>query len=151
MYDYANEVQYILLILLMYSRSKLSSGIVNIRCWLLAWKQRVLNVYREQGFLALFWFGPSPSSPSPISKLDRKHTGRLSKRDNLLTGEGWGAESYDREKAWSSINQSLLSAWGGRLYIHINESIFSLILMWRLTFCCKSVYKRAHKIIGILL
>ncbi len=31
--------------------------------------------------------------PSPVSKLDRRHTGRLTKRDKLLTGdggEGWG-------------------------------------------------------------
>ncbi len=33
---------------------------------------------------------PSPSPPptSPVSKLDRQHTGRPRKRDNLLTGEG---------------------------------------------------------------
>jgi hypothetical protein len=39
--------------------------------------------------------------PSPISKLDRRHTGRLRKRDNLLTwgGGGRGAKSYDCEKA----------------------------------------------------
>ncbi len=28
--------------------------------------------------------------PSPVSKLDRRHTGRLRKRDNLLTEEGGG-------------------------------------------------------------
>ncbi len=36
-----------------------------------------------------------------------QHTGRLKKRDNLLTGEwgreGEGAKSYDGEKAWTSI------------------------------------------------
>ncbi len=57
---------------------------------------------------------PSPPPYSPVSKLDRRHTGRL--LDNLLTGEGGGeeggrgAESYDRKKAWSSINHSILSA-----------------------------------------
>jgi hypothetical protein len=49
----------------------------------------------------------------PVSKLDQKHTGRLRKRDNLLKGEGGGdrrgAKSYDGEKAWSSINHSVLS------------------------------------------
>jgi hypothetical protein len=30
---------------------------------------------------------PTPST-SPVSKLDRRQTGRLRKRDNLLTGEG---------------------------------------------------------------
>jgi hypothetical protein len=50
--------------------------------------------------------------PSPVSKLDRRHTGRLRKRDKLLTGEGGrGAESYDGEKAWSSINHSLFSTF----------------------------------------
>ncbi len=42
--------------------------------------------------------------PSRVSKLDWRYTGRLRKRDNLLTGEeGEGAESYDGEKAWSSV------------------------------------------------
>jgi hypothetical protein len=53
--------------------------------------------------------------PSPVSKLDPRHTGRLRKRDNMLPGKreewgGRGAESYDRKKAWPSINHSLLSA-----------------------------------------
>ncbi len=51
----------------------------------------------------------------PVSKPDRRHTGRLRYRDNLLTGEGeWGrggAKSYDSKKAWSSINPSILSGW----------------------------------------
>jgi hypothetical protein len=54
-----------------------------------------------------------PFPPSPVSKLDRRHTGRLRKRDNLLTreikGVGRGADSCDRKKAWSSINHSILS------------------------------------------
>jgi hypothetical protein len=39
--------------------------------------------------------------PPPISKLDRRHTGRLRKRDNLLTwgGGGRGAKLYECEKA----------------------------------------------------
>jgi hypothetical protein len=46
-------------------------------------------IYKGLGFLAIV--GVSTSSPSPpLSKLDRRHTGRLRKRDNLLTGEGWG-------------------------------------------------------------
>ncbi len=69
---------------------------------------------RRVGFLAVVCFGssPTPLLPSSVSKLDRRHTGRLRKRDNLMTGEwgggGRGAESYDR-KAWSSINHSVLS------------------------------------------
>ncbi len=49
--------------------------------------QRVLNVYRGQGFLAVIRIGFFPT-PSSLSKLDRRRTGRPSKRVNLLTGEG---------------------------------------------------------------
>ena len=41
-------------------------------------------VYRGPGF---FMICPLPPPPSPVSKLDRRHTGRLRKKDNLLTGE----------------------------------------------------------------
>jgi hypothetical protein len=34
------------------------------------------------------WLLPHPLAPSPISKPDRQHIGRLRNRDNLLTGEG---------------------------------------------------------------
>jgi hypothetical protein len=49
--------------------------------------------------------------PSAVSKLDRRHTGRLIKRDKLMTEEGReegerGAESYCK-KAWPSINLSV--------------------------------------------
>jgi hypothetical protein len=59
-----------------------------------------------------------PPPPTPVSRLDRRHTGRLRKRDNLLGGEGgWGgghgAESHDRKKAWYSINYSILSVSRG--------------------------------------
>ncbi len=42
--------------------------------------QRVLNDYREPGFLAFVRFGSSP-----VSKFDRRHTGRLKKRNKFLT------------------------------------------------------------------
>jgi hypothetical protein len=58
-------------------------------------------------------------------KLDRCHTERLRKRDNLLTGGGeWGgggANSYDSEKDWSSISNLILwvqhTIFFGALYI----------------------------------
>ncbi len=57
---------------------------------------------------------PTPTPSSPVSKLYRRHTERLRKRDNLLTregeGGGRGSKSYDSETAWSSINNSILSA-----------------------------------------
>jgi hypothetical protein len=58
----------------------------------------------------IIWLHPHPYPHSSVSKLDRRHLG-----DSLLTGEGkgkgGGAKSYDGEKAWSSINHSILSAW----------------------------------------
>jgi hypothetical protein len=49
----------------------------------------------------------------PVSKLDGRHTGRMRKRDNLLTGEtvrdGGGAKLNDGEKARSSLNHSIIS------------------------------------------
>jgi hypothetical protein len=57
---------------------------------------------------------PPPPSPSPVSRIYLRLTGRLRKGDSLLMGEagevvGRGAESYDRKKAWSSINHSIHS------------------------------------------
>jgi hypothetical protein len=44
-------------------------------------------IYRGPGFLSFVRFGSSPTF-FPVSKLDRRLTGRLRKIDNLLTGEG---------------------------------------------------------------
>ncbi len=41
----------------------------------------------DQAFSQSYDLAPSPPHP-PVSKLDRRHIGRLRKRDNLLTGEG---------------------------------------------------------------
>ncbi len=59
--------------------------------------------------LAILWFGSSttPPPPSPVSKLDRRHTGRPRKRDNLLTGEGWMEQN--QTTVCSSIKHSILS------------------------------------------
>ncbi len=43
-------------------------------------------------FLRSYDSAPRPPPPPPFSKLDRRHTGRLRKRDSLLTGEGAGVE-----------------------------------------------------------
>jgi hypothetical protein len=56
----------------------------------------------------------APPPLPPVSKLDRRHTGRLRKRENLLTrggGGGRGDEPYARRKAWDSINQSIVRAY----------------------------------------
>ncbi len=56
-------------------------------------------IYRGPGFLAVVKFGskPTPYPPSPVSKLDRRHEGRLQMRGNLLMEEG------GRGLAWSRI------------------------------------------------
>jgi hypothetical protein len=43
----------------------------------------------------MIWLHVHPLSP-PVSKRNRRYTGRLKKRDYSLTGEGRG---YDRKKA----------------------------------------------------
>ncbi len=54
-------------------------------------------------FLAV---SPTLSPPPPVRMLNKQHTGRLRKGDNLLTGEGpvggggGGKKSYDGEKAY---------------------------------------------------
>ncbi len=76
------------------------------------------------------------SPPLHVSKLDLRHSGRLRKRDNWLTGGGSGEDkSYDRKKAWSSKNYSILSDlnnvgqknWRNRLTNWIENSILLLI------------------------
>jgi hypothetical protein len=45
-------------------------------------------VYRGPGYLAVLRFGTSPApSPAAVCKLDRRHTGRLRKREDLVTEE----------------------------------------------------------------
>ncbi len=74
------------------------------------------RIYREPGCLAVVWFGSSPTPPPPpVSELDLRLKGRL-KRESTCWLErvgGWGgrgAESYNGEKAWSSINNLKFSA-----------------------------------------
>ncbi len=53
------------------------------------------NAYAEYDPIirAVVWFGSSPSPPSTISKLDRRHTGRLRKKYNLTTRGGGGCRA----------------------------------------------------------
>ncbi len=73
-------------------------------------------ICRGPGFLAVVWFGSFPPPPSPVSKLDRRHIQEDWERETTCWGRGGGgkaigAKSYDGEKAWSSINQSILSVF----------------------------------------
>ncbi len=83
-------------------------------------------IYSGPGFFAVVWFAssPTPSSPppSPVRKLDWRNTGRLRKRDNLLTGEGkkgWGRRQIIRpqESQALSINHSVLSVYGSETFV----------------------------------
>ncbi len=74
-------------------------------------------IYRGPGFLAVIWFG---SSPTDLPHLPSASCPSFSvflhvcRRSSLLTwegGRGWEAKSNDREKAWPSINRSILSGW----------------------------------------
>ncbi len=83
------------------------------RVLLSAWCREYWMIYRGPGFPVFVWFGssPYPPPPSPVSKLDRRHTGILRERENLLAREGGGrgANSYDSKKVCFSMNQSILS------------------------------------------
>jgi hypothetical protein len=65
----------------------------------------------------MIWLLAHPIPPfSLISKLHRRHRGRDKERqlaDRRGGGRG-GAKAYDSEKAWFSINHSILSGGRGR-------------------------------------
>ncbi len=57
-------------------------------------------IYRRQAFSRVR--RPPPPCPSPVSKLDQRHTGRLRKRHNLLMGKG-GEEGVGEEPNQESL------------------------------------------------
>ncbi len=59
------------------------------------WPESIEWFTEGQAFLAVVWFGSSPTLPPLLSKLDRRHAEWMRKKDNLLTGEGgrWWARS----------------------------------------------------------
>ncbi len=66
----------------------------------------------DQAFSPSYYL-PPPPHPPPVSKLDRRQTGRLRKRDNLLIGEGGrGAKSARKPGALKIIQYSLVSPDG---------------------------------------
>ncbi len=81
--------------------------------------------YRLPGFLAVRWFGSTPApSPNPLSsQLGRPATHRKTKEERQLAdgrgeeGGGCGAETYDHNKTWSSINHSNLSGFEKHLWL----------------------------------
>jgi hypothetical protein len=83
-------------------------------------------IYRGPGFLAVIWL----LSATPFSFLYRQRVVFLLSRSSCVLpveltcrkrgrGADWcrGAESYDRENAWPSLNHSILSASSSFLHI----------------------------------
>jgi hypothetical protein len=77
--------------------------------------RKYITIYRGSGFLAIVWFGSSPT-PSP----HLPSASCLSFSDSCVSPVDWvvhtdggewggGAQSYDDEKAWSSLNHSIFS------------------------------------------
>ncbi len=82
--------------------------------WILYWltAKGIEWLIEDQAFLPYRRSSPTPDPLSQVRKLDRRHTGRLRKRNNILLGDGGqggvgGDKSYDGEKAWSSVNHSI--------------------------------------------
>jgi hypothetical protein len=68
-------------------------------------------VYREPGFLALGWFGSSPTPFHPLPSASCLFFSVfLCVTGQAYWWERWGAKSYDGEKDWYSMNHSTLSA-----------------------------------------
>jgi hypothetical protein len=83
-------------------------------------------IYRVLGFLVVIWFGSSPPLPRssascPFLSVFLSVAGRAHWRERG-DGGGGGAKSYDGEKAWSSINHSILSALTNRLNLIHNSA-----------------------------
>ncbi len=55
-----------------------------------------------EGQVSSYDLGPPHPLPSPVRKLDRRHTGKLGKRNNLLTG----GEGVDGGGGWREPNQT---------------------------------------------
>ncbi len=75
-------------------------------------------IYRRPGFFDFVLFGSSPNPSPPLlpSKSFLSFFFFLCRRSILLKEDGEkggrGAKSHDREKAWLSINHSVLSGEG---------------------------------------
>jgi hypothetical protein len=67
-------------------------------------------IYRGPGFLAVVRLGSCPPPPT-ASSTHRKTEKERQLADGGGGGDWGGAKSYDGEKAWSSINNSIISIY----------------------------------------
>ncbi len=87
--------------------------------------QRVLIIHLGPGFHTFEWFGSGPPPPAPLSSVcSTGDTQEDWERETICWGEmgeggGRGAKSYDRKKAWSSINHSILSVLDNKIVIFV--------------------------------
>ncbi len=78
-------------------------------CNILSDRERIERfIEAQESFLAVVWFG---STPFPVSNLDRRHTGRLRKRDNLMTGEGASVEPNYTTAGNLALYKSFSTLW----------------------------------------
>ncbi len=70
-------------------------------------------IHRGPGFLVIrhrmIWLLPLSPPPSPVSKLDRRRTGTLRKRGNLLTREGGGGGGGGQRGARKVLHKLFIS------------------------------------------
>ncbi len=109
-------------------------------------------IYRGPRFLAVAWFGSS-TTPSPhylpsASCLSFSVflcvAGRAYWRERRVGG-GDGAKSCDGEKAWSSINHSILSGW---MFIYVQfvyENVSSALPLGPVDVLWESAQHNCHK------
>ncbi len=121
-------------------------------CYITCWHQRVLNTLKSARFYRgrLIWLlAHPPPPPAPVSKLDRRHTGRLRKSDSLRTGEV-GERVGEKpthttdycKKAWSSINPSILSCLHSNARTICYSTLYAPLLRTWILFLFKESFVR---------
>ncbi len=102
------------------------------------WTESMEWFIEDQAFSSSYGLAPPPP-PSPIvRKLDRRHTGRLRKRDNVLMGEGgrgWERSQFLRQRESLVLYKSLNTLWFRAIepVIPMDNKFYRFYYDW---FCC---------------
>jgi hypothetical protein len=105
---------------------------------------RVLNSLKRTRF-SMIWVLPHPLTPSPVGKSSLFLSLPVCRRSSLLN-EGGGGQTYDGEKAWSSIIHSIPS---------VAQHMHSYMLSSHMTFislcsaCAENFYVVAQSLFKI--